>query len=171
MLGAWSEFSGYLEQHWVSWAFSVLALVVGLRLVRLLDRALSRAFAKVNLDETLEAFLQKAATWFLRVVLVVVALGLLGFDVTGFVAGLSAMTFILGFAAKDMLGNLAAGIVILIHKPFRLGDDVEVAGIRGTVLEIDVAACNLRAQGGEFVMVPNSKIWGGAIKNFSRTRG
>lgn len=164
----WAQLESYLFDHAASWVFALLALVIGSWIVRALDGAVGRLFSRVRLDETLVAFLHKAIRWFLWVLLLVVALGLLGFDVTGFVAGLSAVTFILGFAAKDTLGNLAAGIVILVHKPFRIGDDVEVSGIRGTVLDIDVSACNLRAAEGEFVMVPNSKIWGAPIRNFSR---
>ena len=164
----WSDAEGFVLSHAPSWLAAVLVLAVGSHAIRLLDRALAATFARVNLDETLEAFLQKAAGWFAWAVTLVTALGLLGFDVTGFVAGLSALTFVLGFAAKDALGNLAAGVVILVHKPFRIGDDVEVAGIRGVVLDIDVSACALRAAEGEFVMVPNSKIWGAPIKNYSR---
>lgn len=169
VLALWNQGQGYLMDHAPRWILALFVFVIGSWLVRASDRALARIFLHVRLDETLEAFLQKAARWFLWVLLIIVVLGLLGFDVTGFVAGLSAVTFILGFAAKDTLGNLAAGIVILIHKPFRIGDDVEIAGIRGIVLDIDVSACNLRASEGEFVMVPNSKIWGAPIKNYSRT--
>lgn len=165
---AWDQAVLFFEHHWTSWAGALLVLLVGIELSRFLERAMGRFLTHFRVDEMLNVFLRKAVLWLVRILLAVVVLGLLGFDVTGFIAGLSALTFVLGFAAKDTLANFASGLVILFHKPFRTGDDVEVAGIRGTVVDIDISACNLRAEGGEFVMVPNSKIWGAPIKNYSR---
>lgn len=106
----------------------------------------------------------------LWIILIIVILSNLGFNVTGFVAGLGAMGIIIGFATKDVLSNLAAGIFLLINKPMKLGESVEVVKIKGIVKEMGISSCVIITDDDEFVTIPNSKIWGSPIKNFSRLK-
>ena len=76
-------------------------------------------------------------------VLISLIAGNLGFNVSGFIAGLSVTGFVVGFAVKDVLANLAAGMFILIKRPFVVGETVQVAGITGEVMEVNLAACIL----------------------------
>ena len=102
--------------------------------------------------------------------MIIIILSNLGFNVTGFVAGLGIIGFIVGFATKDVLSNLAAGIFILINRPFKIGETVEVVKIKGTVKEISISACIIITSDKEYVTIPNAKVWGGPIKNLSRIK-
>ncbi|HIA50251.1 MAG TPA: mechanosensitive ion channel, partial [Acidobacteria bacterium] len=94
--------------------------------------------------------------------------GNLGFDVSGFIVGLSVTGFVVGFAVKDVLANFAAGMFILINRPFLVGDTVSVAGVTGEILEVNLAACIIFSTEHETVTVPNAKVWGNPIRNVSR---
>ncbi|MCH8329341.1 MAG: mechanosensitive ion channel family protein, partial [Nanoarchaeota archaeon] len=105
----------------------------------------------------------RVVLWF---ILLVIVLANLGIDVTGLIAGLGIMGFIVGFALKDTLGNLASGVFILFHKPFKVGDWIKVAGIVGGVERVGIAACVLKSPDNTKITIPNSKIWGDVIQNF-----
>ena len=101
-------------------------------------------------------------------ILISLIAGNLGFDVSGFIAGLSVTGFIVGFAVKDVLSNFAAGMFVLIKRPFSVGETVNVAGVTGEVLEMNLAACIIFSTENETVTVPNAKVWGNPIRNVSR---
>jgi len=86
------------------------------------------------------------------------------------VAGLGVMGFIVGFATKDIFANLAAGLMIMGTRPFKVDDHVLVAGIKGTVKEINMSCCIIIGEDSTYITIPNVKIWGTPIKNFSRLK-
>ena len=90
-----------------------------------------------------------------------------GVNVSGLLAGLGIMGIIVGFALQDTLGNLASGVFILFNKPFRVGDTVNIGGITATVEKIGIAACELNSQDNIKITIPNKKIWGDTIQNFT----
>jgi len=149
------------------WIRAGIILVLGWLAVRLACAALARAMERSKLDPTLTAFARRGLSAALWLVLLAVILGTLGFDVAGFIAGLSVTGFVLGFAAKDALGNLAAGVLLMVYRPFGVGDTVSAGGVDGVVQEITVTMTVVLTEA-EVVTVPNSKIWGGPIKNKSR---
>jgi len=95
----------------------------------------------------------------------VTALGTAGVDISGLVAGLGLTGFALGFALRDALSNLVAGVLLLFYRPFRRGDRVEVAGYAGTVLEMDLRYTRLQGEGRD-ILVPNSVIFNSAVTIF-----
>ena len=119
-------------------------------------------------DRTLEILCQKTIKVFLWTVTLILALSNVGFDVSGFLAGLGVMGFIVGFAVKDVLSNLAAGMFLLVKRPFRVGEIIEVVGVKGTVEEMTLSCCLIITEEHHHVTVPNAKIWGNAIRNLSR---
>ena len=160
----------YFFGHYTQWLFFTIILIVGFVAISLINRYMAHFFDKADFDRTLEVFIQKTVKIFLWIILIIIALSNLGFNVTGFVAGLGAMGIIIGFATKDVLSNLAAGIFILINKPFKVGDSVEIVKIKGTVKEMSISSCVIITDDKEFVTIPNSKIWGNPIKNLSRIK-
>lgn len=150
-----------------AWIRAVVILAAGWVAVRLACAALARAMDRAKLDPTLTAFTRRTLSAALWLVLLAVVLGTLGFDVAGFIAGLSVTGFVLGFAAKDALANLAAGVLLMVYRPFGVGDTVSAGGVDGVVREITVTMTVLLTAN-EVVTVPNSKIWGGPIKNLTR---
>ena len=82
--------------------------------------------------------------------------------------GLGVMGFVVGFAVKDVLSNLAAGLFLLVKRPFNIGEVINVAGVKGSVKEMTLSSCVLITDDQQFVTIPNAKIWGNAIRNMSR---
>lgn len=97
----------------------------------------------------------------------VTALGTMGVNVSALIAGLGLSSFALGFAFKDALSNLLAGISILLYRPFRPGDRINVTGFEGTVVEIDLRYTNLDA-GDKTILVPNSNLFTNAVTVYHR---
>lgn len=144
-----------------------IILIIGYVIIRVLVHLIDRFFDKVNFDRSVETFIENIARVGLWGILLIVILGNLGVNVTGLIAGLGIMGFIVGFALKDTLGNLASGIFILFHKPFKVGDWINVGGIVGGVERVGIAACVLKSPDNVKITIPNSKIWGDTIQNYT----
>ena len=163
-----SQAQEYISQRYLAWGLAAVGLLIGSVIIRVVDKSLARFLAKVDYDRTLEILWQRSVKIFLWLVLIILIAGNLGFDVTGFIAGLSVIGFVVGFAVKDVLSNFAAGMFILIKRPFLVGDTVSVAGVTGEILEVNLAACIIFSTEHETVTVPNAKVWGNPIRNVSR---
>ena len=144
-----------------------IILIIGYVIIRVLVHLIDRFFDKVNFDRSVETFIENIARVGLWGILLIVILGNLGVNVTGLIAGLGIMGFIVGFALKDTLGNLASGVFILFHKPFKVGDWINVGGIVGGVERVGIAACVLKSPDNVKITIPNSKIWGDTIQNYT----
>ena len=165
-----TNIQNYFTANYSQLIFVIIVIIVGFFVIKLINRYLAHFFNKVDLDHTLELFIQRTVKIFLWIILIIVILSNLGFNVTGFIAGLGIVGFIVGFATKDVLSNLAAGIFLLVNRPFKVGDSVYVAKIQGTVKEISISACVIITDEKEYVTIPNSKVWGGPVKNLSRLK-
>jgi small conductance mechanosensitive channel len=142
-------------------------LIVGYITIRILIHLVVKFFDKVNFDRSVETFIENVVKVALWGILGIVLLANLGVDVSGLIAGLGIMGFIVGFALKDTLGNLASGIFILFHKPFKVGDWINVGGVVGGVERVGIAACTLNSPDNIKITIPNSKIWGDTIQNYT----
>lgn len=152
-------------------ALAALAvLLVGWIAAAALGAAAGAAMRRTPLRqrELLVNFLTRTVRTVVIVFAGVIALGELGVDIGPLIAGIGITGFVVGFAFKDSLSNLAAGLLLLFYQPFDVGDTVEVSGIKGRVLDMSVAATELRREDGHLAIVPNSKIWNAPIINYSR---
>lgn len=120
-----------------------------------------------NLSKLLKSFIVTSVYWMVFALGILVVLGLFGVNVTPLFAVLGGLSFILGFALQDTLGNLASGLMIMILKPFDTGDYIYTAGISGTVDAMSVVSTQIRTFDNQIIVVPNSKIWGDVITNVS----
>ncbi len=168
--GTLHELQEYLAQHYIKWALATLVVVIGYIIIRIVNFNLGRFFDRVEFDRTLELLLQRTLKIFLWLVLITLVAGNLGFNVSGFIAGLGVAGFVVGFAVKDVLSNLAAGIFILIKRPFIVGERVNIVGIVGEVTEVNLSCCLVFSDDEETVTIPNSKIWGNPIRNLTRKK-
>ncbi|MDP7457598.1 MAG: mechanosensitive ion channel family protein [Candidatus Woesearchaeota archaeon] len=141
--------------------------VIGFIIIKIITKIVEHFFARVNFDRSAETFVENLVKVALWIVLIIILLANLGIDVSGLVAGLGIMGFIVGFALKDTLGNLAAGVFILFHRPFKVGDFVDAAGVKGTVDRIGISATEIHTFDGKKVTIPNGRVWGKAITNYS----
>lgn len=125
-------------------------------------RIVCRVGSARHVDADLARFLGRSAKFALWSFGLVTALGTVGVDVSALVAGLGLTGFALGFALKDIVSNLVAGVLILLYKPFRNGDFIKVAGMEGRVVDIDLRYTQLAANE-DSIYVPNSMLFTNAI--------
>jgi len=144
---------------------AVLTLLVGLWIAKLFMRGVRGMLIKGKVDATLARFLANLAYYALATLVVIAALGKLGVQTNSFVAIIGAAGLAIGFALQGSLGNLAAGVMIMLFRPFRVGDLITAGGQEGWVEEIQVFATVLRSLDNKRVILPNSAITGGSITN------
>ncbi len=150
---------------------ATVILVVGIVLAGVAARATVRGmqrFPHLRSKQLLINFLARTARITVLVLAGIVALGQVGVDVWPFIAGIGVAGFIVGFAFKDSLSNMASGILLLFYQPFDIGDFVEAGGTTGSVLDMSVVATELRTPDGRLAVVPNSRIWNDSIINFNK---
>ncbi|WP_419177632.1 mechanosensitive ion channel family protein [Gallaecimonas pentaromativorans] len=151
---------------------ALLAIVVVLATMVLSGwarRSVSKAHQRLHrLDATLVPLLSSLAAYAIYLVGVVIVLDILGFNTSSLIALLGAAGLAVGLALKDTLSNIAAGIMLLILRPFKLADFIECASFSGTVREVGLFTTVLETPDGLYISAPNSSLWGSPIKNFSR---
>ena len=170
MIEILGNFNGYMTENYLRLILVVVIAIVGFFIIKITNKYVDRIFRRVGFDKTLKVFARRTVDVFLWVILIIIILDNLGFNVIGFVAGLSILGFIVGFATKDVLSNLAAGMFLLVARPYKVSEEVIVSGIKGEVQEITMSATIVTTAEKEYVMIPNSKAWGGPIKNLSRLK-
>lgn len=147
---------------------AIIILIVGYIAVALIIRYIRRTMNKANMQEILIEFVSRIAKILLLIVILIIAIGVLGFDIgTGLVSISVVFGFVIGFAFQDILGDLAAGFMIALTKPFRSGDFVEAAGIAGSIKHVGISNTTMTTYDNKKVMIPNSKVWGDAITNYT----
>lgn len=132
-----------------------------------LRRAVYLALTRANVDELLAKFFGNMARWAVLAFAVVTCLGTLGFETTSLAAVIGATGLAIGLALQGNLGNLASGVLLLIFRPFKIGDSVVVAGQAGVIDGIDLFTTNLDTADNRRIIVPNGSIFGGTIENQS----
>ncbi len=161
----------YLNLYIIPWAINLtLALVIfviGRWIARAVTRALGRLMKRAGLDESLVDFLGNLIYAALLVVVIIAALDRLGVDTTSVLAIFATAGLAIGLALKDSLSNLAAGVMLVLFKPFKLGDFVEAGGVSGVVESIRIFSTLLKTPDNREIIVPNGQIYGGTIVNYS----
>ena len=160
----------YISSHFSKILIGLIFLVIGGIIIKILTVLLHRFFERTQFDPTVELFLERIFNVLLWIILILIILSNFGVNVTAFVAGLGVMGIVVGFATKDIFANLAAGLMIMSARPFNVGDHVHVAGIKGVVKEITMSCCIVIDEDKTYVTIPNVKIWGTPIKNYSRLK-
>lgn len=147
--------------------YAVVTLVIGWLIARMVRSALRRAMTQGKVDPTLTGFFANLAYLALVALVVVTALGKLHVPTASFVAVIGAAGLAVGFALQGSLGNFAAGVMLTVFRPFKVGDYIEAGGTSGSVEEIQVFATTLKTPDNKAVVVPNGAITGGSITNYS----
>ncbi len=165
-----------IAQAWLAAEGIAVVLALGMSLVILLfgrwgagflRRLLGVGLAKRNVDTTLSSFLCNIAYMAMMAMVVISALEVAGIATTSFVAVLGAAGLAVGFALQGSLSNFASGVMIILFRPFQKGDFVEIAGVAGVVLEVQVVATTLKTGDNKKIIVPNGSITRGNITNYS----
>ncbi|MGD9808909.1 MAG: mechanosensitive ion channel family protein [Deferribacterales bacterium] len=147
--------------------YAIAIFIIGRYIARGLASLMKKALNKANVEITLTKFLSKLVYYLLLAAVVIAALNKLGIETTSVVAVLATAGLAIGLALKDSLSNLAAGVMIIIFKPFVIGNFIETAGTAGIVEEISIFTTKLKTPDNKIIIVPNSSVINGNIINFS----
>ncbi|MHC1699297.1 MAG: mechanosensitive ion channel family protein [Geobacteraceae bacterium] len=146
---------------------AIIFWIVGRWLIGLVGRMMKQAFEKQKLDPSLIRYIGSFVAVTLNIVLVVAILGYFGVQTTTFAALVAGVGLAVGVAWSGLLSNLAAGIFLIVLRPFKVGDFVTVGGITGTVMEIGLFATTLNTPDNVLTLIGNGKIFGDTIQNFT----
>ena len=141
--------------------------IVGRIVVGLVVRAIRIAMRKNEVDKTLERFACNLIRWALMIVVIIAAISQIGIQTTSFIAIFGAAGLAVGLALQGSLSNFAAGVLIVLFRPYKVGDWVEAAGISGTVEQVQILTTILNTGDNKRVIVPNSQIMESIITNYS----
>ena len=147
---------------------AVLTLVIGWWLINVLTGRVGRLLSLRNADMALQHFITKLANIALKIMLVVNVASMIGVATTSFVAAIGAATLAIGMALQGSLANFAGGVLILLFRPFRIGDWIEAQGTSGTVDSIQIFHTVLRTGDNKTVIMPNGSLSNGIITNTNR---
>jgi len=148
-------------------ATALAVFLIGKFLVRLVVSAISKVMQKQAVDKTLETFICNLVRISLMVVVVIAAIGALGIQTTSFIAIFGAAGLAVGLALQGSLSNFASGVLIVLFRPYRVGDFVEAAGIAGSVEQVQILTTILKTGDNKQIIVPNSQIMDSIITNYS----
>ncbi len=159
----------FLSVHALQWLTALIILLIGVFASKLSKRWLRSILdrSRVREDLLLKNFFLRSVSLAIVILAALIALGHVGLDVTSLIAGLGITGLILGFGLRDTLSNFAAGLLLLIYRPFRAGELIEVEGAHGVVEELTIVNMQMTSTDGVRVIMPNSKVWGSKIVNYS----
>ena len=165
------ELSGQTQTYLVAYGIPLLkalaVLVIGYFVAKIITGLIRRAMQRSQVDSTLIGFVGNLTYMALMVLVVISALGQLGVNTTSFAAVIGAAALAIGFALQGSLANFAAGVMLILFRPFKAGDFIEAGGVAGIVEEVQVFATVMRTGDNKRVIVPNGSITGGSITNYS----
>jgi small conductance mechanosensitive channel len=157
-----------LSGYAFSLVMALLIFIIGKWAVNKIVALLGKVLRKVKgMDETLIKFLENIVYYALMIVVLLTALGKLGVETTSFLAILGAAGLAIGLALKDSLGNFASGVMIIMFKPFKVGDVVTAAGVTGSVSEVGIFNSVFITPDNQKIIVPNGAITSGSIVNIN----
>ncbi len=148
-------------------AGAILLLIVGFWLAKKLAALFAHSLQRAKFSKEVAPFLVSFVGMAMKVVVILAAAGIVGIETTSIVGVLAAASFAVGLALQGSLGNFAAGILIMVFKPYKIGDTVEVSGKFGKVQDIHIFNTILTTPGLKTLIVPNGKVIDGTITNFS----
>jgi small conductance mechanosensitive channel len=149
-------------------ALLVGAVLILLAVAKLVARAVARAVDRIpDVSILLKGFLTRAASWLIFIIGIAIALSLLGVNMGPVLALIGGGSFIMAFALQNTLSNFAAGLMIMINKPFDVGHGVTLAGVSGVVKEVNLVSTTLLTADNQTIVIPNSSVWSSIITNIS----
>lgn len=146
---------------------AIIVLIVGLFLISIIRGAFKRRFEKRDMEPSLSRFLQSMISILLKIMLFIAVAGMLGVEMTAFIAVLGAFAFAVGMALSGTLQNFAGGVMLLLFKPFKTGDFIEAQGYSGTVNDIQLFNTILKTPDNRTIIIPNGGLSTNSMVNYS----
>jgi len=163
----WEQIAPLVTQYGIKVVGVLIFLFVAWLIAGWLRRFTLRTMQKANIDLTLRRFISNTLRWLVLLLAIVACLGAFGIETTSFAAVLAAVGFAVGMAFQGTLSNLASGVMLLVFRPFKIGDVVSVAGVTGKVNEIELFTTTMDTSDNRRIIIPNSAIFGSTIENVS----
>jgi small conductance mechanosensitive channel len=167
----WQEAVAFLKtsalEFGINLVTAIIIFYVGRLGVNLITRGIRKVMDAQQVDTTLVSFVSNLVNMILLVIVVIAAVGALGVQTTSFIAILGAAGLAVGLALQGSLSNFASGVLIIIFRPYKVGDWIEGAGISGAVEDVQILTTILKTGDNKQIIVPNSQIMGGIITNYS----
>lgn len=157
------EFIAYLPNLLAA----ILLLVFGWWFIKIIVRYANKMFTRRNIDPAIQKFSLTIINWALKILLFVIVIGQLGVETTSLIAVLGAAGLAIGLALQGSLSNFAGGVIIILMKPFKLGDWIEVNGISGSVKDISLFYTKVNTFGNQLAVIPNGELSNDNIINYS----
>ena len=151
----------------ISLLMALAILIVGRQLVKLILRLITVALEKSKVEDTVRIFVTNLLNTLLMILVFIAAINQLGIETTSIIAVLGAAGLAIGLALQGSLSNFAAGILIVIYRPYKVGDYIEAGNYAGTVKDIQIFSTVLKTPDNKIVVVPNGSIMNGSIVNYS----
>lgn len=147
---------------------AILILVIGFRIAGFVERKLGAILSKrPQMDDTVSSFLASVGKYVVVIVTIIAVLGQFGIETTSLVAVVGAAGLAIGLALQGTLSNVAAGVMLLIFRPFKIGNFVEIAGHAGVVKGVSLFVTELDTGDNVRIIIPNSSVWGSSVKNYN----
>jgi small conductance mechanosensitive channel len=148
----------YVVQYGLSFVYAILIFIIGKWAANLVSKIAGATMHKAKLNETLTSFLKNIIYYVLLIFVVIAALNKLGIETTSFVAIIGAAGLAVGLALQGSLANFAAGVMLILFQPFKVGEEVEAGGASGVVKEIQIFSTIMETNDKKKIIVPNAKI-------------
>jgi len=166
---AWEQASALIVTYAFSLLGAVIVLIIGYILSNVLQRSTYAGLGRFRgFDETLRKFFSRIVRYAVLIIVGVTVLAQFGVQTASIIAALGAVGLAIGLALQGTLQNIAAGIMLLVLRPFRVGEYISAGSVAGTVQEIGLFATELKTFDGLFVLSPNSELWNSPVTNFTR---
>jgi small conductance mechanosensitive channel len=165
------HFQGLIDvviKYLPDFAMALVVLLLGLWFIKRISKILRLSLEKAQLSKEITSFLTTLATITLKVLLLFSVAGMVGINTASFVAVLAAAGLAVGLALQGSLSNFAAGIIVLLFKPYKIGDLVEVKEKFGKVVDIQIFSTLLQTPGNKILILPNTEVINGVIVNYSK---
>ncbi|MEO0817123.1 MAG: mechanosensitive ion channel domain-containing protein [Pseudomonadota bacterium] len=164
----WNTYQGDIIAWGLKALGALVVIIIGLRIAAWLAGMVRKQALKYEtIDDTLGNFFASLVRWAITAAVFIAALQVFGVQATSFVAILGALTLAIGLSLQGALGNIAAGVMIIMFRPYKLGDYIEAAGVAGSVKDINLFRTVLATVDNVQILIPNSQTIDGIIKNYS----
>lgn len=158
---------GYVETYGVPVLKAILIYIIGSWIIKKITRAIKKVMAKGTYEESLQKFLVNLVSWGLKIFLIITVISTLGVETTSLAAVIAAAGLAVGLALQGSLSNFAGGVLLMIFKPYKIGDLVEAQGVLGSVKEIEIFTTKLITPQNKLAIVPNGAMANGNIINYT----
>lgn len=161
------DFETIIVDYGLKIVAALAILIIGLFVIKMIVRVSRKIMNKRGIDATLQKFLGNLLGWVLKILLFVAVASKLGLETTSFAAIIGAAGLAIGLALQGSLSNFAGGVLIMIFKPFKIGDLIEAQGVIGVVKEIEIFTTQLNTPTNKLAIIPNGSLSNGNIINYS----